>query len=236
MGRKAYKGIITKFTLIELLVVIAIIAILAAMLLPALSRAKEAARSISCSGNLKQFGTALPMYSADNNDYVSPCRIPHLTSTVMWFGTWNNGTSSLVMGYIHNNINLLYCPTQSRTNSSGVRYFGYGYNRYFRDGSYSGGSVNSAFLYNSYKKSGRIRRHSELLAMTDLDVTKVTANMNWFDYYFFDTMDEFAGYTLRHAGRGNQLYLDGHVGSSRVGDWMDVDKQTGSNVDYYWIR
>src|ERR1035441_6962535 len=67
------------FTLIELLVVIAIIAILAAMLLPALARAKDTAQRISCTSSLKQLGLAAVMYTDDFQE-----RFPPRSSVERW--------------------------------------------------------------------------------------------------------------------------------------------------------
>ena len=83
--RRSYGG--NGFTLFELLVVIGIIGILAGLLLPALSRAQERARSVNCISNLKQVGVAVVMY-ADDHKYYPPGRQAGVTQWELCLGTY----------------------------------------------------------------------------------------------------------------------------------------------------
>jgi prepilin-type N-terminal cleavage/methylation domain-containing protein len=116
------------FTLIELLVVIAIIAILAAMLLPALAKARERGLRASCKSNLHQQGISLQIYTGDNNNHLPDLRYPsfsNVAGTAAGLWPWDISTNFTDMMIASGGSqNIFYCPSNPGFNCTNTWNFG----------------------------------------------------------------------------------------------------------------
>jgi prepilin-type N-terminal cleavage/methylation domain-containing protein len=191
-----------KFTLIELLVVIAIIAILASMLLPALGKARDRAKSASCLNNLKQFGVLSALYSGDYSDYIEPCRA---ANSVWWINTLGSYVPS---GSSSNKI--FRCPAEVRLDNCKSNY-GHNRNTYTYGGNGAGETT--------YRKIHQIK-HPSLRPLV-IDRYKPKDPYPWFDLWTLNDLGfvDDRPYLLRHLNRVGTLFVSGNAALADARKW-----------------